>query len=51
MKWMCKKCKDIKESKPIRWQMDVCKCGSSGVDLENDYSRMFGEVEVINDKK
>jgi len=27
--------------------MDVCKCGKSGMDLEEGYSRIMGEWELI----
>ena len=27
--------------------MDYCRCGESGVDLEDGYQRMFGKVKDI----
>lgn len=53
--WQCNRCKDIVISySNIRWNMDGCKCGQSGVDLERWYQRNFGYVkelkrEIIDD--
>lgn len=46
--WKCGKCGDIVESYSFkRWDMDVCKCGESGIDLEDWYQRNFGcPVEI-----
>jgi len=48
IKWQCAKCKEILVSNSKRHhQMDNCKCGETGVDLEEDYSRWIGHpVEI-----
>lgn len=28
--------------------MNVCKCGQSGVDLESEYQRSFGDIKELN---
>ena len=46
--WECGKCGDVKESCSWkRWEMDVCKCGASGMDLEEWYSRSMGCPKII----
>lgn len=45
MKFRCKLCNDIFEGFVVRHQMYWCKCGKSGVDLEEHYARTIGEVE------
>ena len=48
IKWICSVCGDIIVSdSTIRHQMDVCKCGMSGLDLEAEYSRAFGAYEKM----
>ena len=52
IKWKCNYCNDIvTSSSNERWKMDVCKCGKSGVDLEESYCRGMGDtttLEIIN---
>ena len=46
--WKCKKCGDIQVSySNRRHDMQICKCGHSGVDLEKWYSRYMGSVEEL----
>ena len=46
--WACKKCHDKTTSdSSIRWSMDWCDCGESGIDLEEGYCRQIGPVEVL----
>lgn len=46
--WKCGLCYSIQESfSNRRWDMDVCKCGQSGMDLEEFYSREMGKVIII----
>mgnify|MGYP006910662831 CR=1 FL=1 len=46
--WKCKKCGDIQISySNRRHDMQVCKCGCSGVDLEEGYQRNMGSIEEI----
>ena len=48
LEWQCKLCEDIQLSDSIRTHhMDYCRCGESGVDLEDGYQRMFGKVKDI----
>lgn len=43
IKWQCTLCDDIVESdSKVTHQMDVCKCGKTGFDLEEGYSRGMG---------
>lgn len=50
--WKCKKCGDILVSRSDkRHDMNVCKCGQSGVDLEQWYQRNMGSIEPLNEKK
>jgi hypothetical protein len=43
--WQCQECKDIVASNSFRHhQMDMCKCGKSGVDLEEYGCRMSGNI-------
>lgn len=52
IKWKCRECGDIVISNKFRHhQMDFCKCGKTGVDLETYQLRMSGfpdEVERYN---
>lgn len=46
--WKCKECDDvIVSTSGERHSMNVCKCGKSGVDLEEHYQRGFGSVVDI----
>ena len=46
--WQCETCKDIQLSDSIRTHhMDYCKCGESGVGLEEGYQRQIGKVKDI----
>ena len=48
LEWQCEICQDIQLSDSIRrHHMDYCKCGESGVDLEEGYQRTFGKVKDI----
>lgn len=45
LKWKCFNCEDVVISNSNRHhQMDFCKCGITGVDLEEDYQRVQGEI-------
>jgi uncharacterized phosphosugar-binding protein len=49
--WKCGVCDSIQESySNRRWDMDVCKCGHSGMDLEEWYSREMGGVIIIKEE-
>lgn len=49
MTWKCTKCNDICISHSgIRHEMNICKCGEAGVDLEEFYTRTFGKIDVIS---
>lgn len=46
--WKCLDCGDIKVSNSHRrHQMDMCGCGRSGLDLEEEYARMCGHYLPI----
>jgi|14BtaG_2_1085337.scaffolds.fasta_scaffold67159_3 hypothetical protein len=46
--WKCKDCNSEQvSSSKVKWGMEVCKCGNSGVDLTDSYQRSFGYVEDI----
>ena len=46
--WGCTKCGDTVESySNRRWDMDMCKCKESAVDLEEFYQRNMGYVKEI----
>lgn len=48
LKWQCEICKDIKTSySHKRHDMNMCKCGKSGVDLEEWYQRNIGKVKEL----
>lgn len=48
LEWQCEICQDIQLSDSIRQHhMDYCKCGDSGVDLEEGYQRQFGKIKDI----
>lgn len=50
VKWSCKVCKDIVISNSHRrHEMDTCKCGCSGLDLEEDYARIMGDYQFIEE--
>ena len=46
--WKCKECGDIQTSySNRRHDMQMCKCGFSGMDLEEHYTRVIGGIEII----
>lgn len=46
--WTCLKCGDIKVSNNHRHhELNMCKCGSSGVDYEEYYTRILGLTSRI----
>lgn len=50
--WQCNSCKDVVISySHIRHSMNTCKCGKSGVDLEEHYQRGFGDTKTISVKQ
>ncbi len=53
VKWECGKCKSVQKAySHQRHQMSTCKCGESGVDLEQWYQRSMGSVnELARDVK
>lgn len=51
-KWKCKECGSIQTSDPLqRHTMDYCKCGKTGVDAEEYYTRIMGPYEYIGEVK
>ena len=51
LEWQCQECEDIQLSDSIRTHhMDYCRCGESGVDLEDGYQRGMGKVKEIKRK-
>ena len=32
-------------------KMDTCKCGKSGIDLENEYCRIIGDAKILRELK
>jgi len=49
--WKCGVCDSIQESySNRRWDMDICKCGQSGMDLEESYSRQMGEIIIVKEE-
>lgn len=50
--WQCNHCKDVVISYSyLQHDMNVCDCGKSGLDLENDYQRTFGSIKEISRKE
>jgi len=50
--WKCDMCESIQTSySNKRWDMDVCKCGKSGYDLEEFYSRTMGKISIISEEE
>lgn len=50
LKWQCLECGDIIISNSKRHhQMDFCKCGKSGCDLEEDYMRWDGAFKKLKE--
>ena len=50
--WTCGFCGDVNESySNRRWDMNVCKCGKSSVDLEKYYQRIFGKVIKVSSQE
>lgn len=49
--WRCKACNDVLVSySHLRHVMNTCECGLSSVDLEQEYMRLMGEIEIISKK-
>lgn len=49
--WECVNCGKQHESFSDRkWDMQVCECGQSGLDLEEYYSRVMGEIKIIKEE-
>jgi hypothetical protein len=47
--WKCSACGNVyKSNRLLRHNMNFCKCGQSGVDAEELYSRYIGKVQSIN---
>ena len=52
LKWKCGLCGDEKISySNKKWDMDMCKCGKTGVDLEEWYQRNIGKVIELERKE
>ncbi len=50
IKWVCKKCEDIKVSNTNRrHELNSCKCDSSYCDAEEGYTRWGGEAMGLED--
>jgi len=48
IKWKCLNCGRINFSNDMREHlMNVCKCGSSGIDFENEYVRCLGSLIIL----
>ena len=43
VKYKCPHCGRIFVTTDDRWNMTMCKCGNSGVDLEENYCRLAGK--------
>ena len=49
LKWKCGECNSEQTSySDVRWSMQTCYCGKSGVDLEEHYQRVFGNIIELN---
>jgi len=49
--WECVSCGNQHESySNRRWDMQVCECGKSGLDLEEFYSRTMGEIKIVKEE-
>lgn len=50
VKWKCEVCGDVKISNSKRrHEIDMCKCMCSGLDLEEDYARILGSYQFIEE--
>jgi hypothetical protein len=50
IKWKCNSCGALNESNTHqRHKMDWCACGKSAVDAEEDYTRIAGDVEILEE--
>lgn len=50
--WECTACNDIVISySHLTHEMNSCDKGCSSVDLEEDYHRVIGEIEVVSTKE
>lgn len=48
IKWRCNYCESVQSSdSKLKHVMDFCQCGTSGLDLEEDYMRGFGDIEEL----
>lgn len=46
--WKCKNCLDVRASSSLQHhRMDICKCDSSGMDLETYGNRVMGFIDII----
>ena len=49
--WRCGLCQDVVVSRSDRrWDMNFCKCGKTGVDLESWYQRNSGFPVVVKEE-
>ena len=52
MEWICPHCKDKKKSySSEHHKLDVCKCGKSGIDLEEYCCRIIGDAKILKEYK
>ena len=50
--WQCKLCNEVLVSRDDEHhQMDWCACGKSAVDLEKDYCRIVGDINMVSTKR
>lgn len=50
--WKCNYCCSIQTSDSgKRWDMTVCSCGESALDLEEWYSREMGDIEYLKSEE
>lgn len=50
--WECVSCGKQHESySNRRWEMQICECGKSGLDLEEFYSRTMGKIRIIKEEE
>ena len=48
IKWKCRKCGEEHISDTVEHHnANFCKCGKSGLDAEEHYTRILGEAEII----
>ena len=50
IKWECPHCNDKKKSYSLEHhKMDTCKCGKSGIDLEEYGCRIIGDAKILKE--